>query len=271
MFAQNVSDQKIEFPEASPAATVKQRVGLTDIEVSYSRPGMKGRVVFGALVPYGQVWRTGANTSTKISFSTAVKLNGTVVPAGTYELFTIPGKSAWTVIIHQDKSAWGAYTYDAKDDIARITATPLSLPHPVETFAIGFNDLRDESANLCLTWEKVRVPVKIEVDFASALVSRIEAAAGSPSSQFPYAQAAMFYLDHDLDLKKAAGWMDAAIAANPKAFYLVYRKALILEKMGDKPAAIATAQEVLEGAGEATGPIKAEYRELSQALLDRLR
>jgi hypothetical protein len=262
---------KIDFPAASPAASLKQRVGLTDIEVSYSRPGMKGRTVFGDLVPYDQVWRTGANTATKISFSTAVKLNGSSIPSGTYELFTIPGKSEWTVIIHKDESEWGAYTYDAKNDIVRLKAVPALLPEAIETFTISLNDVRDESATLNLAWEKTRVSVSIIVDVTSTLVPQIENVMASSEPKKPYVQAAMFYLDHNLDLKKAVGWMDAAIAAQPDAFYLVYRKALILEKLGDKAGAIATAQASLAAASKATGTIKDEYVALNQAILSRLR
>ena len=112
VLAQTPAAPKLEFPQASPLASVSQRIGLTDIQVTYNRPGAKGRVVFGGLVPYGHVWRTGANNATKISFSTPVKLNGATVPAGTYELFTIPGKDEWTVSIHKNMSQWGAYTYD---------------------------------------------------------------------------------------------------------------------------------------------------------------
>lgn len=262
---------KINFPAASPAATVTQQVGLTDIQINYNRPGAKGRKVFGSLVPYDHVWRTGANTATKISFSTPVKLNGTAVPAGTYELFTIPGAAEWTVIIHKNMSQWGAYTYDAKNDVARIQAKPVALNYHVETLAIGINDLRDESATLNIAWEKVLVPVTLTVDVKSTLVPQIEAVIGAGGEKLPYAQAAMYYLENDLDLKKAAAWMDAAIAAQPDAFYLVYRKALILEKMGDKAGAIATARQSLESAGKDNRPaLRDEYVGLNQALIDRL-
>jgi hypothetical protein len=262
---------KLEFPAASPAASVTQRVGLTDIQVNYSRPGAKGRIVFGSLVPYDRVWRTGANTATKISFSTPVKLNGTDVPAGTYELFTIPGKDEWTVIIHKNMSQWGAYAYDQKNDIARVKAKPVALQTAVETLAIGFNDLRDESATFYVAWEKVRVNVALTVDVKSTLVPQIEAVMASGGEKLPYVDAAMYYLANDLDLKKAATWMDAAIAANPAAFYLVYRKALILEKAGDKAGAIATAQKSLEAAQKASGAIKDEYVALNEALINRLK
>ncbi len=262
---------KIDFPQVSPVASVSQRVGLTDIQVTYHRPGAKGRVVFGALVPYDHVWRTGANDATKISFSTAVKVNGTDVPAGTYELFTIPGKDEWTVIIHKNMSQWGAYSYDAKNDVARVKAKPVALTTGIETLSISFNDLRDESATLNIAWEKVRVPVTLSVDVKSVLVPQIEAVMASGGDKLPYFNSAMYYFENNIDLKKALTWMDAAIAANPDAFYMVYRKALIQEKMGDKAGAIATAQKSIEGANKASGAVKDEYISLNETLINRLK
>jgi hypothetical protein len=261
---------KLDFPQASPMGSVSQRVGLTDIQVSYHRPGAKGRVVYGGLVPYDHVWRTGANEATKISFSTPVKLNGADVPAGTYELFTIPGKDEWTVIIHKNMSQWGAYQYDAKNDVARVKSKPVALTNGVETLSISFNDLRDESATLNIAWEKVRVPVTITVDVKSVLIPQIEAVMASGGAKLPYFDAAMYYFANDLDLKKALAWMDAGLAANPTAFYMVYRKGLIQEKMGDKAGAIASAKASIEGANKAGGAVKEEYIALNEALLKRL-
>jgi hypothetical protein len=271
LFAQTPAAPKIDFPAASPTATVTQRVGLTDIQINYARPGAKGRKVFGSLVPYGHVWRTGANTATKISLSTPVKLNGTEIPAGTYELFTIPGATEWTVIIHKNMSQWGAYSYDEKNDVARIKAVPVALTTAVESLDLSLNDLRDESATLNIAWEKTRVPVALTVDVKSTLVPQIEAVMASGAEKLPYASAAMYYFENGLDLKKAAAWMDAAIAAQPDAFYLVYRKALILEKAGDKAGAAATARKSLEAAQKASGALKDEYVGLNEALLARLR
>jgi hypothetical protein len=263
---------KLEFPAASPAATLKQRVGITDVEVIYSRPSMKGRVIFGGLLAYGEVWRTGANNATKLTFSTPVNFGGTAVPAGSYALFSIPGREAWTVILNQVTGQWGAYAYDAKNDVARVTTAPITLSAPVETFTISLDDLADgSSAALALTWENTRVAVRIDTNVVNTLVPQIEAALASPGEKAPYAQAAMFYLDNNLDLHKAAAWMDAAIAANPKAFYLVYRKALILEKQGDKAGAIAAAEASLAAAEKETGAISSEYIRLNQTLLARLR
>lgn len=257
---------KLTFPDASPNATVKQRVGITDIEVSYARPGMKGRKVFGGLVPYGKVWRTGANTATKISFSTPVKLNGAAVPAGTYELFTIPTENEWTVIIHQNKSQWGSYAYDAKNDVVRTTAKPTAVANAVETLGIGFADLRDTSATLYITWEKVRVPVKIEVDTVGLLRPQIEAAMKAEGKK-PYFPAAMFYFENNVDLKQALAWMNAGLAEQPEAFWMIYRKGLLLAKMGDKAGAVAAAKQSMELAAKKDGELKEEYLRLNQALI----
>src|SRR4051812_21426162 len=198
---------KVDFPQPSPTCTLKQHVGLTDIEIVYSRPGVKGRKIFGGLVGYSEVWRTGANSATKITFSTPVKINGADIPAGTYGLFTIPGEKEWTIIINKGSAQWGAYQYNEKDDLVRVKATPVKLADSVETFTIDFDDIRDESATLDLIWEKTRVPIKLQVDLVSKLVPQIEAAMSAPDGQKPYFQAAMFYYDHGQDLQKANKWV----------------------------------------------------------------
>jgi len=248
---------KVDFPAASPACTLKQHVGLTDIEIVYSRPGVKGRPIFGGLVPYGQVWRTGANNATKITFSTPVKLNGAEIPAGTYALFTIPGETEWTIIINKGAAQWGAFQYNETNDLVRVKATPLKLAEPVETFTIEINDIRDESATLNLTWEKTRVPVKLEVELVSKLVPQIEAVMSAAEGRKPYYQAALFYYDHGQDLQKASKWVDAAIAER-EAYYIVNLKARILAKLGDKEGAIAAAKRSTELAIKAkdTGYVK---------------
>lgn len=248
---------KVEFPAASPACTIKQRVGLTDIEVAYSRPGIKNREIFGGIVPYGQVWRTGANAATKITFSTAVKLNGTDIPAGTYALFTIPGPDDWTIIINKNARQWGAFQYDPKDDVAKFKVTPFQLAEQIETFMIEFNDLRDESATLDLVWDHVVVPIHIEIPLTSKLVPQIEAAMASPDKKSDgfYFQAATFYYNHDQDLHKALDWVNAGLADKPRiAYEMLHLKAQILAKQGDKTGAIAAAKESTELATKAEGP-----------------
>jgi hypothetical protein len=261
---------RIDFPAPSPAGTLKQRVGLTDIEIAYSRPGAKGRVMIGKVEPYGKVWRTGANNATTISFSTAVKLGGKDVPAGKYALFTIPGENEWTVIINKGAAQWGAFTYDESADLARFNVTPVPLAAPVETFEIGINDIRDDSATINLSWEKVRVPIKLELDVVGPIVAQIDAAMAGTGRK-PYAQAAGFYLDHELDLKQALAWADAAIAdgANQTNVHL---KAKILAKLGDKAGAIAAAQQSIELAMKSNNPgIRTEYTKLNTNLIDSLK
>ncbi|MSU46525.1 MAG: DUF2911 domain-containing protein [Lacunisphaera sp.] len=198
----------IDFPAPSPAATIKQRVGFTDIEIVYSRPSMRGRKIFGGLQPYGEIWRTGANSATKIIFSTPVKFGGADVPAGSYALSPIPGESEWTVILNKVVGQWGAYAYDAKNDVVRVKAVPAKTSMTFETFPISFNDLANEAAaTLYLTWENTRVSVKIEVDITSTLVPQIESVLAADTSKKPYFRAAMFYYENNLDLKKPwRGW-----------------------------------------------------------------
>jgi hypothetical protein len=253
LFAQT---PKVEFPAPSPACTLKQRVGVTDIEIVYSRPGAKDRQVFGGIVPYDKVWRTGANNATKITFSTAVKLNGADVPAGSYSLFTIPSESEWTIIINKRVGQSGLQ-YDEKTDLVRFKVTPVKLAEAIETFTIEFNHIRDESAVLNVVWEKTVVPIKLEIPLTDKLVPQIEAVMASDEKNKPYYPAAMFYYDHGLDLQKAGKWIDAAIAAR-EAYYVVHLKAKILAKLGDKEGAVAAAKRSSELANKAndTGYVK---------------
>jgi len=249
---------KVDFPAASPACTLKQRVGLTDFEIVYSRPGVKGRTIFGGIVPYGQVWRTGANQATKITFNTPVKFNGTEIPAGTYGLFTIPGETEWTIILNTNSAQWGAYQYNEKADVTRFKVEPVTLSDTrIETFCIEFNHIKDESAVLTLVWDKTVVPIRLEVDVTSKVVPQIEAAMASPDKKDAglYFQAATFYYNHDLDLKKALAWVNAGLEGQPRiAFELFHLKAQILAKQGDKEGAIAAAKQSSELAIKAEGP-----------------
>jgi hypothetical protein len=246
---------KVDFPAASPACTLKQRVGLTDIEIVYSRPGVKDRAIFGGIVPYGEVWRTGANAATKITFSTAVKLNGTDLPAGTYALFTIPGQDEWTVIISKNVTQ-SPLEYDEKGDVVRFKATPITRGQSLETFTIEFNLIRDESAVLNLVWDKTVVPIKIDIALTDKLVPQIEAAMAAPDKKSDgfYFQAATFYYNHDQDLKKALDWVNAGLADNPGiAFEILHLKAQILAKQGNKEDAIAAATQSMDLATKAQG------------------
>ena len=248
----------VNFPAASPACTIKQRVGLTDIDVVYSRPGIKGRTVFGGIVPFDTVWRTGANAATRITFSTPVKLEGNDIPAGTYSLFTIPGKDDWTIIINKNAKQFGAFQYDSNDDLVRFQVTPTTWQDTtVETFTIEFSQVRDDSADLLLLWDKTVVPIRLQVDVVSKVVPQIEAAMAAPGKKSDgfYFQAASFYYDHDQDLNKALTWVNAGLEDKPMiAFEILNLKARILAKQGDKAGAIAAAKQSTELAIKAEGP-----------------
>ena len=253
MFAAGLFAQtpKVEFPAPSPGSTLKQRVGLTDIEISYSRPGAKGRPIFGGLVPYGEVWRTGANARTKVSFSTAVKLGGQDIPAGTYALFTIPGETQWTIILNTDTKS-SALDYKTNNEVARFTAPVVKLGEHVETFTILVNNIRDDSATIDLIWDYTCVPIRLDLDLVGQLAPQIDAAMSAPGEKKPYYQAAMFYFDHGLDLQKAKTWIDAAVQADA-TYYVVHLQAKILAKLGDKEGAIAAAKRSSELARKAEG------------------
>ncbi len=258
---------RLEFPAASPACTIKQRVGLTDIEIVYSRPSAKDREIFGNVVPFGSVWRTGANNATKITLSTPAKLNGTDVAAGAYALYTIPGESEWIIILNKGVGKSGTQ-YDEKEDVVRFKATPVHLSDTsIETFTIEFNHIRDESAILNLVWEKTVVPIKIELDLTTKLLPQIDAAMSAEGGNKPYFQAAAFYYDHGQDLKKAREWVDAAVKQR-EAYYIVHLKAKILAKLGEKDDAIAAAKRSSELAKEAKD---SAYVKLNDDLISSLK
>lgn len=262
---------KLDLPQASPTATLKQRIGLTDIEITYSRPSMKGRKIFGGLEAWGEVWRAGANNATKVVFSTPVKLNGMPLPAGTYGMFALIQPGEWQVIFSKISEQWGAYQYNAKDDVLRVPVKPTKLSQPVETFTIEFNDINNETATLNLLWENTRVALKLEVDVVGTVVPQIDAVMAAPGDKKPYVAAAMFYLDHNLDLTKALAWMNAAAAAQPKSFSTLYRKAKVQAAMGDNAGARTTATQAIAFAKEDKSPAGAEYVRLNETLIQGLK
>ena len=262
--------KKIEFPQASPLASVKERVGVTAVSIDYSRPSARERKIFGGLVPYGDVWRTGANAATKITFSTDVKLGGAVVPAGSYALFTIPGPSDWTVILSKVvDDQWGSYAYNQKDDQARVKVKTVAMAEPMETMTISLQDMHAGKANLVIAWEKTKVAVDLDTDVVGKVKPQIEAAMAG-SGEKPYFAAAMFYYENDLDMALAKEWIEAAAKKQPDAVWIVYRKGLILKKAGDKEGAMAAAKQARELASKADGELKAEYTRLSENLIASL-
>jgi len=267
------ADEKVEFPQASQHAVLKQRVGLTDVEVDYSRPNKNGRVIFGALVPFDKPWRTGANQPTKIKTSAPVKFGDKEVPAGEYVLYTIPGANEWTLVLSKNLKAQTPADHKPEDEAARVTAKPLLLlAAPAETFTIGFEDLRANSATFYLEWDKTRVPVKMTTNDVEKVMQGIDAAVKSGKDQDAnfYYNAAGFYFDQNKDLAQASKWIDQAIEKNSKAYFMQYKKAQILAKLGDKKEAIAAAEKSIELLKAGPNPDESAIAN-SRALIDSLR
>jgi tetratricopeptide (TPR) repeat protein len=266
------ADEKVEFPQASQHAVLKQRIGLTDVEVDYSRPNKNKREIFGNLVPFGKTWRTGANRPTRIKFSAEVKLGDKPVPAGEYLVYTIPNANEWTVIISKDLNAQSVADYKQDADVARVTGKPTALTTPVETFTIGFEDLRANSATLYLEWDKTRVPVSLTTNDIEKVSKGIDAAVKSGKPQEPgfYYSAASFYFDQNKDLPQALKWVDQAIEKNPKAYFMHYKKAQILAKMGNKKEALAAATKSIELLQAGPNPDEGAIG-TSRALIETLR
>ncbi len=249
---------QVEFPAASPACTLKQRVGLTDVEIVYSRPSVRGRKIFGAMIPFGEVWRTGANAATRVTFSTDVKLEGTALKAGAYEFFTIPGKEEWTIIVQKlpEKASWGAYAYTKANDTARMQVKPVTLAENVETFAIGLNELRDTSAILYLVWENTYVPAKLEVDTVGMLLPKIKTAiaAGEVRSATFYAGAASLLYENGGDLEQALNWVNQSIKLRDNYPGTLLLKTRILARLGRNAEAKEVAAKTVEAGIKLEGP-----------------
>jgi hypothetical protein len=254
--------QGLKMPAPSTTQTLTQAFGLGKISITYSRPNVKGRKIFGGLEPYGEVWRTGANSATIITFSEPIKIEGTEVAAGEYGLFTIPGPSEWTVIISKGAKQWGAYTYKESDDVLRVKVKAAKLKDKVETFSIQLTDVYPTTAKLQLTWENTVVSVNLSTEVEAAVMASIDEA--MKGEQKPYFQAAQYYLENGKDLNKALEWMNIADKDNTKAPWIKLWKGRVQLKMGDKKGAGQTAEEGLKIATEIKNP---EYIRLNTALI----
>ncbi|MGC4058875.1 MAG: DUF2911 domain-containing protein [Chitinophagaceae bacterium] len=248
--ATSTQAQSLKIPAASPSQMVKQSFGLGDITIEYSRPLVRNRVIFGELVPYGKVWRTGANSATKLTFSEDVTFGGQPVKAGTYALYTIPGKSSWKVMLYSDLTLAGNVAdYNKEKEVLRIEVAPKMTDHKVESFTINLDKVKATTATLELSWDDVRVPVKIATEIDGKVMKSIDAALAMDTR--PYYQAATYYYDNNKDLDKASEWIGKAVEQNPKAFWVRMQQAKIQLKKGERKAALTTAEEVIRLATEA--------------------
>ena len=261
---ENLQAQGLKMPQASTTQTVSQAFGLGKIDLTYARPSMKGRKIFGALEPFDKVWRTGANSATVIKFSDAVKVEGKDLPAGEYALFTIPGKTEWTIIFNKGTKEWGSYTYSEANDVLRVKVKPTTLKDKVETFTIQFANISDTNADLQLSWENTLVNVKLTTSVDERVMASI--AEAMKGEKKPYFQAAQYYYTNGKDLKTALEWMNEAEKQMTDAPWVKLWKARVQLKMGDKVGAAKTAKEGLD---IATRIKNEEYVRLNTQLIEQ--
>lgn len=248
-----VAFAQIKVPQPSPAGKVEQKVGLTDVTLEYSRPGVKGRAIFGDLVPYGKTWRTGANKNSSITFSTDVTVDGQELKAGTYAIFTVPNKNSWEVIFYADANNWGTpREWDDTKVAAKTTAKVTKMPMKVETFTMSFDDVKNASAVLGILWDDVYVGVQFETPTDKAVEANIAKVMNGPSARDYYA-AAVYYKEEGKDMKQAVEWIDKAVemTKDDPRFWYYRQQSLIHAKAGNKKAAIAAAKTSLKLATEA--------------------
>lgn len=258
--------QGLKTPAPSTTTTVKQEFALSSIELSYSRPSMRGRTIFGDLVPYGKVWRTGANSATTLTFGEEVTIGGTKIPAGKYGLLTIPGQSQWTIIITKQLDVTSPAAYKQDQDVVRLTANPMDVPFSLENFTIMFGNINASTCELWIIWDKTMVTVPISVDVDKKVMAQIDDAMKNDTR--PYFNAAMYYMDNNKDLNKALEWFNKAADQNPTAFWVLHQKAKCLAKLGKKADAIATAKKSIELAQQAKND---DYVKLNEDLIKSLK
>jgi tetratricopeptide (TPR) repeat protein len=239
---------QIRTPQPSPSATVTQNVGLAKVTIEYSRPTVKGRKIFGDLVPFGKVWRTGANRITSIAFDQDVTLNGQKIAAGKYGWYSIPGPKEWTIVLNSDNQQWGAYEYDEKKDVLRLTVKTEALKTNQEEFTIELDNFSPTAADVVLSWEKTAVRFRLEHNPHEMIMNAIATETAKPDANADvFYTAAEYYLDKGLDLQKALGWANKVLETD-KNWWSYYLRASIYAKLKQCDKAVADANTALEGA-----------------------
>lgn len=257
---------QVKMPAPSPKQTVKQDFGVGYIELTYSRPGAKGRKVFGELVPYNKLWRTGANNASIIKFSDPVEIKGKKIDSGSYALYTIPNMDGWEVILNKGFANSGIDGYKESEDVIRFYVEPLRLREKLETFTMQIDNIKPESCELNIMWEKTMIRVPIETRLQEKLKSQIEAA--MLSEKKPYWQAAQFYNEYEKNSAKALDNVTKAISENPKAYWMWLYKAKIQHEIGDKAGALESSKKSLD---LATADKNDDYVRMNQALQKKLK
>lgn len=240
---------QVKMPQPSSNQTVKQEFGQGEIELNYSRPNMKGRSLYGSLVPYGKLWRTGANSATRLTFTDPVQISGKNVVPGSYALYTIPGEKEWEIIINKGFKNSGTSGYTEADDVVRFKVSPKKMQSAVESFTIAFANVQNTSIDVQIMWGTTLVEFPIKTEFTAKLRGEIEEALKGEKP--PYWQAAQFYYEYDKDYKKALESVNGQLAQNDKAFWVWHFKAKVQYEMKDYQGAIESAQRSMDMAKEA--------------------
>lgn len=259
------SHAQLKTPAPSPTQTIKQDFGLSSIELSYSRPGMKGRKIFGDLVPFEKVWRTGANQATTITFGDDVTIGSTKVKAGKYGLLSIPEKKKWTLIITRQLDVTSPSAYKADQDVVRIEAKTMDMDESMETFTMQFANIKPSSCELHIMWDRTAVALPIVTDIETKVMAQIDQLMNKDNR--PYFNAAMYYMDNGKDLNQALAWFDKAIEQQPEAFWVHHQRANALARLGRKDEAKAAAQKSIE---LATAQKNDDYVKLNEKLIAEL-
>lgn len=257
---------QVKMPQPSTTQTIKQEFGMGAIELTYSRPVAKGRKIYGDLVPYNKLWRTGANAATRITFTDPVELGGKKVDTGTYVLYSIPGLDSWEIILNKGLNNWGTDGYKESEDVIHFRVEPIKAKANIETFTIQFANVKSESCELHIMWAKTTVSIPVTSNIKDRLRVQIEKA--MQTDKKPYWQAAQFYNEYEHNQTKALENCTKAIEANNKAFWIYLYKAKIQKETGDKAGAKASALKSLELAKEAKND---DYVKMNEELLRKLK
>lgn len=258
--------QTLTTPQPSTTQTIKQNFGLSSIELSYSRPNVKGRKAMGELVPYGKVWRTGANQATTLTFGEEVTIGGKKIAAGKYGLLSIPGNDNWVLIITKQLDVTSPAAYKEESDVVRVNAKPVMLKDKVETFTMQFANIKLSTCDLNIMWENTAVTLPISSDVETKVMAQINNI--MTKDNLPYYNAAMYYMDNGKDLNQALNWFNKAADQNPTAFWIHHQKANCLAKLGKKQDAITAATKSME---LATTAKNADYVKLNEDLIKSLK
>jgi tetratricopeptide (TPR) repeat protein len=256
---------QIDMPAPSPTATLSQKIGLTNVTIAYSRPSAKGRKVFGDLVPFGELWRTGANAATKITFADEVTINNQKVPAGDYSLYTIPTASDWTIVLNKNTKNWGTDGYKQEEDVVRFTVKSEKSSNAVESFTMNIANNAMNSSDIELAWENTLVRFKVTAEVDSRVMEQIKAKTSPKKDAGTYYQAARYYFDTDKDLKQALEWVSKSVELEPERYWVVLLKANIQVKLKDYKGAVETAKKAKDLAAKDNDN---GYVRMSQKIID---